>query len=126
MAKSINHVLSLTINHIKKLFICEAAIFIKEQEKFKVGAKTEKFEITPEVKGIVSWSFVNKKAAGFGTDTFSNAKSLYLPMLTAEEVYGVIAINIPENSNILKIDDRIALNAIARLTALALERINKD
>jgi two-component system sensor histidine kinase KdpD len=126
MAKSINHVLSLTINHIKKLFICEAAIFIKEQEKFKVGVKTEKFEINPEIKGIVSWSYVNKKSAGFGTETFSNAKSLYLPMLTAREVYGVIAINITETSNILKIDDRIALDAIAHLAAMALERINKN
>ena len=126
MAKSINHVLSLTINHIKKLFICEAAIFIKEQEKFKVGVKTEKFEISPEIKGIVSWSFVNKKSAGFGTETFSNAKSLYLPILTAKEVYGVIAVNITETSNILKIDDRIALDAITHLAAMTLERINKN
>jgi two-component system sensor histidine kinase KdpD len=126
MAKSINHVLSLTINHIKKLFICEAAIFIKEQEKFKVGVKTEKFEISPEIKGIVSWSFVNKKSAGFSTETFSNAKSLYLPMLTAKEVYGVIAVNITETSNILKIDDRIALDAITHLAAMTLERINKN
>jgi two-component system sensor histidine kinase KdpD len=90
------------------------------------SGKTEKFEISPEIKGIVYWSFVNKKSAGFGTETFSNAKSLYLPILTAKEVYGVIAVNITETSNILKIDDRIALDAITHLAAMTLERINKN
>ncbi len=123
MSRNINHVLSLTINHIKKLFLCEAAIFFKKEEKIKLGAKTEKFEISPEIKGIISWCFINKKSAGYGTDTFSNTKALYLPMLTAKDIYGVIAVNITDIKN-LKIDDRIALDAITRLSAMALERIS--
>ncbi|MGC8483464.1 MAG: DUF4118 domain-containing protein [Thermodesulfobium sp.] len=123
MARNINHVLSLTINHIKKLFLCETAIFIKEEEKIKLGAKTDKFEISQEIKGIISWCFVNKKSAGFGTDTFSNTKALYLPMLTAKDIYGIIAVNITDVKN-LKIDDRIALDAITHLSAMALERIS--
>ncbi|AEE14464.1 osmosensitive K+ channel signal transduction histidine kinase, sensor subunit KdpD [Thermodesulfobium narugense DSM 14796] len=122
MARNINQVLSLTINHIKKLFLFETAIFIREKEKIKLGAKTEKFEISPEIKGIASWCLINKKAAGLGTETFSNTNSLYLPMLTAKDSYGVIAIKITNKKN-FKIDDRIALDAITRLSAMALERI---
>ncbi|AWB10381.1 two-component system, OmpR family, sensor histidine kinase KdpD [Thermodesulfobium acidiphilum] len=123
MAKNINHVLSLTINYIKKLFSCETAIFIKKNDKIHLGAKTEKFEISPEIKGIASWCLINKKAGGFGTDTFSNTDLLYLPMLTAKDSYGVIAIKVSDKKN-LQIDDRIALDAIARLSAMALERIS--
>ncbi|SDB99159.1 two-component system, OmpR family, sensor histidine kinase KdpD [Desulfurella multipotens] len=124
MASTKEQVLSILINHIKKLFNVEAAIFIAdENNKLKVGAKTKDFEINSETLGIANWSFINKKNAGFGTDTISNATALYIPMITTNGVFGVIAINLKQLNKPVTIDQTVAIDAIAHLGAIALERL---
>ena len=124
MANTKEQVLSILINHIKKLFNTESAIFIAdENNKLKLGAKTKAFDINSESQGIANWSFINKKNAGFGTETIANARALYIPMITTNDVFGVIAIELKQINKRLTIDERVALDAIAHLGAIALERL---
>jgi len=124
MANTKEQVLSILINHIKKLFNTESAIFIAdENNKLKLGAKTKAFDINSESQGIANWSFINKKNAGFGTETIANASALYIPMITTNDVFGVIAIELKQINKRLTIDERVALDAIAHLGAIALERL---
>lgn len=124
MASTKEQVLSILINHIKKLFNTESAIFITdENSKLKLGAKTKAFDVNSESQGIANWSFFNKKNAGFGTETIANASALYIPMITTNDVFGVIAIDLKQINKHLTIDERVALDAIAHLGAIALERL---
>ncbi len=123
VASSVEQILSIIINHLKKLFLCELAIFIVQDKKLVVGAKTKLFEINNESEGIASWVFLNKKIAGFGTQTLPNSNALYIPLLTSKDVYGVIAISFSESNKSLHIEDKNLLNAISHLAAIAIERI---
>ncbi|MEM5784788.1 MAG: DUF4118 domain-containing protein [Candidatus Aenigmatarchaeota archaeon] len=117
-------VLSILINHIKKLFNTDLVIFIvDENNQLKVGAKTKGSEINPEMEGIANWSFVNKRNAGFGTETIANANALFIPMITTNGVFGVVAINLKQINKTLTIDQEVALDAIVHLGAIALERL---
>lgn len=102
--------------------MCEVAIFIVQNNKLVVGAKTELFEINKESEGIASWVFLNKKNAGFGTQTFPNSDALYIPLLTSKDVYGVLAISFSESNKSLYIENKNLLNAISHLAAIAIER----
>lgn len=124
MATTKEQVLSILINHIKKLFNTESAIFIvDENNRLKIDAKTKDFEINSEVEGIANWSFVNKKDAGFGTEAIANASALFMPMITTSGVFGVVAISLKQINKTLTIDQKVALDAIVHLGAIALERL---
>lgn len=67
-------------------------------------------------QNIAEWVFQNKKRAGAGTSTFSEANNLYLALRINQNVYGVMGIainNTPldafENSVLLSIIDECAL-----------------
>ncbi|BBJ28480.1 DUF4118 domain-containing protein [Athalassotoga saccharophila] len=122
--ESVDNVLSLMVNHIKRLFNCEIAIFLLEGEKLSIVAKTENFEINTESSGIASWVLINKKPAGFGTETISNAKVFCLPLMTSkDEAIGVIEFDFMGNKQILTMENIIVLETISHIGAMAIERI---
>ncbi len=125
--ESVDNVLSLMVNHIKRLFNCEIAIFLFEGEELSVVAKTENFEINTESSGIASWVSINKKPAGFGTETISNAKVFCLPLMTSkDEVIGVIEFDFMGNKQILTMENIVALETISHIGAMAIERIKNN
>ncbi|MCL5032166.1 MAG: DUF4118 domain-containing protein [Thermotogae bacterium] len=122
--ESVDNVLSLMVNHIKRLFNCEMAIFLLEREKLSLVAKTENFEINTESSGIASWVLINKKPAGFGTETISNAKVFCLPLMTSkDEAMGVIEFDFMGNKQILTMENIVVLETISHIGIMAIERI---
>ncbi len=122
--ENIDNVLSLMVNHIKKLFNCEMAIFLLERDELSLMAKTESFEVNAESSGIASWVLVNKKPAGFGTEMISNAKVFCLPIMTSkDEVIGVMELDFMGNKQILSMENKVVLETISHIGAMAIERI---
>ena len=50
---------------------------------------------TPKEEGVSAWAFQNKRAAGRTTDTLPDSDGLHLPLLVAERVEGVLAVEMP-------------------------------
>ncbi|MCL5023562.1 MAG: DUF4118 domain-containing protein [Nitrospirae bacterium] len=125
-AHTVDHVLSIMVRHTLQIFPCEMAIFLPEGKKLEVKAKTAEFEVTPKVLGVATWVLINKQAAGRGTATLPQAKAFYLPMMSGEEVRGVVGFDFRESAEAMTTEKRAVLKTIARLGAMALERIRSQ
>ncbi len=116
-------VLNMLVRHTRQIFPGEMAVFLPEEGQLKVKAKTPDFEITPKVVAVASWAFLNKLPAGRGTSTLPEAQALYLPMTTGDKAMGVLGFRFAEPDKVMTPENQVVLDTIARLGALALERI---
>ncbi|MGA9049081.1 MAG: sensor histidine kinase KdpD [Dehalococcoidia bacterium] len=71
---------------------------------------------------VAAWSYQNQKPAGYGTDTLPYAKALYLPLITANGIIGVLSLWPSEDEERLTIQQDRLVKAFADLAAQALER----
>ena len=49
-------------------------------------------------ESVAAWAFQKKQAAGISTDTFPDAESLHVPLLTGDRAEGVLAVRLPESA----------------------------
>jgi two-component system, OmpR family, sensor histidine kinase KdpD len=122
--KNIEQVLNIIVYHIKQLFPSEIAIFLPHDGKLDIQAKTSGFDINPSVIGAASWVYLNKQPAGFGTQTFPQARESLFPMITSEDIVGVIGIKFEGKEKALTPDNKVVINTIAHLGAMAISRID--
>lgn len=124
VAQSIEHVLHMMIRHSRQIFQCEMAIFLPENGQVSVRASTDNFQLTTKELGIATWVWLNGESAGKGTDTLPEAWAYYLPMKTTDIVMGVVGFHFDNLEWILTPENKVVLNTISRLGALAIERIS--
>jgi len=122
-AHNVEQVLAIMVRHTLQIFPCEMAIFLLTDEKLTVKAKTTEFEVNPQVLGVASWVLINKQSAGRGTSTLPQTKAFYLPMMSGEKIIGVVGFDFKGSEEIMTTEKRVVLKTIARLGAMAIERI---
>jgi two-component system sensor histidine kinase KdpD len=122
-AHTIEQVLSIMVRHTLEIFPCEMAIFLPDNAQLIVRAKTTEFEVNPQVLGVASWVLLNKQSAGRGTSTLPQAKAYYLPMMSGEEIIGVAGFDFRGSEKTMTSEKRVVLKTVARLGAMAIERI---
>ena len=122
-AQGIDQVLHLMIRHTRQIFPCDMAIFLPENGQISVRASTDRFQVNPKELGIANWVWLNGEPAGMGTDTLPEAWAYYLPMKTADTIKGVVGFHFDNPEQILTPENKVVLDTIARLGALAIERI---
>jgi len=122
-SQNMDQVFHLMIHHTRQIFPCEMAIFIPENGEISVRASTDGFQINPKELGIATWVWHNGETAGMGTDTLPEAWAYYLPMKTADTLKGVVGFHFDNPGQILTPENKIVIDTIARLGALAIERI---
>jgi two-component system sensor histidine kinase KdpD len=122
-ARNVEQVLAIMVRHTLQIFPCEMAIFLPFDDKLTVKAKTTEFEINPQVLGVASWVLINKQSAGRSTTTLPQAKAFYLPMMSGEKIIGVVGFDFKGSEDIMTTEKRVVLKTIARLGAMAIERI---
>lgn len=71
---------------------------------------------------VAAWTFQHGEAAGRSTDTLPSANYLYIPLKTAENIVGVLAIQV-EDHKIVPEEKRL-IDAWAGLAAIAVERVS--
>ena len=123
-ARNLEQVLSILLRHTRQLLHCELAVFMKEEGQLIVKAKSDGFEINPEVLGVASWVLANKHKAGQGTSTLPESPALYIPMLYDEKIVGVLGLS-GERDVLESQEQQVVLDTIASLGAMALVRIAK-
>jgi two-component system sensor histidine kinase KdpD len=122
-AHTVEQVLSILVRHTTQIFPCQMAIFLPIDGEPMVKAKTVDFDINPNVLGVASWVLLNKQSAGRGTETLPEAKALYLPMMTTDNVVGVMGLLFEKADKVLTPENQVIMDTIARLGAMAIERI---
>jgi two-component system sensor histidine kinase KdpD len=122
-AHTVEQVLSILVRHTTQIFPCGMAIFLPIDGEPIVKAKTVDFDINPNVLGVASWVLLNKQPAGRGTGTLPEAKALYLPMMTTDNVVGVMGLLFEKADKVLTPENQVIMETIARLGAMAIERI---
>lgn len=125
-AQNIEQILAMLVRHTTQIFPCEMAIFLPSDEKLAVKVKTTDFEVTPKVLGVASWVLINRQPAGRGTNTLPESKAFYLPVMTANKVIGVVGFDFKKSEQIMNPENQVALETIARLAAMAIERIRVE
>ena len=122
--QNMDQVFHLMIHHTRQIFPCEMAIFLPENGEISVRASTDRFQINPKELGIATWVWHNGEPAGMGTDTLPEAWAYYLPMKTADTIKGIVGFHFDNPGQILTPENKIVIDTIARLGALAIERID--
>ncbi len=74
--------------------------------------------------GIAQWALDHGEAAGQGTDTLPASPVLYLPLKAPMRVRGLLAIEPGASSRLLGPEQARLLDTVARLIAIALERVH--
>ena len=135
-AKSEEEILSQTASQLMKLL--NRSLIVYPEQNGDLGSE-QIFEIdgevprnifsAPEERDAANWTFANKKRSGAGTDSYPDAKGLYLALRTGGGVFGVIGIDLSEkpldafeNSVLLSILGEGALAIENRRNALEKER----
>lgn len=85
--------------------------------KEELGKKQDEKE-----RAVVDWVMANKKRAGCCTHTLPDAKAMYLPVKTSEEIYGVMGIILEEKREIPSFEYGL-LTAMLNEAALVFARI---
>ena len=123
-AHRVDQVLHILVRHTRQIFSGEMAIFLPtEAGQLEVKAKTAGFEVNPKIMGVAAWVLLNKQPAGRFTSTIPEARSSYFPMITADNVLGVLAINFEGLEKTMSPENQVVIDTIAHLGAMALDRI---
>ncbi len=108
---------------IEKVFDAGTSILIMNSSgKLEVLPRSY-YSPTPDEKdiGMATWSFSNRKKAGWSTDTLSNSRWMSIPLHGRSGSIGVILFA-PTSSKKLSIEQENMLDNIAHHLAIALER----
>lgn len=119
-------IVAVTATQLMKLLNRDIIIYLVDHDRlleprfFTVNEGTsEEKMISDREKNVAEWVFHNNKHAGATTETFSNAKCLYLSIRTNEDVYGILGIELAGNP--LDAFENSVLLSVLGECALALE-----
>ena len=135
-AKSEEEILSQTASQLMKLLNRSLIVYPEQngdlgsEQVFGVDGETaQNIFSASEERDAANWTFANKKRSGAGTDSYPDAKGLYLALRTGGGVFGVIGIDLSEkpldafeNSVLLSILGEGALAIENRRNALEKEQ----
>ncbi|MCI0711277.1 MAG: sensor histidine kinase KdpD [Chloroflexi bacterium] len=106
------------INHVQQTFHSDSAIFLKDHGELKLYVQTPSYHVNLDESEMVQYVVDYGKPAGAGTDTRPLAESLYLPLQSAYETFGVLAVR---TSGVHNPSQKRLMEAFAHQAALAIE-----
>ena len=88
------------VEKLRVAFGLKAAVMLRGEGGEFSGSAHPASAWTPTAKeeGVSAWAFQNRRAAGRTTDTLPDSDGLHLPLLVAERVEGVLAVEMPPPS----------------------------
>ncbi len=105
--------------YIDEIFNSDVLVFIPINNHLEIQGKNKsKIAMDEKELSIAKWVYDSGQTAGFGTDTLSDSKALYLPLVSENETIGVIRI-LPRNKVIFTTDQKYLLESCAAQIAFA-------
>ncbi len=124
-AVGIDDLLPVVVAHLGELFGMPAAVLTPDGEHLTLRAQ-HPVEVTlgDAELAAAAWVWRHDEPAGPGTETLPGGEWLYVPLETARGVIGVLGLRTVGEG--LPLDQRQLLEALARQTAVAIERTRID
>lgn len=107
---------------VRKIFGLNAAALLRDETGAFTGTAHHEstWALPAKEEGVAAWAFQKKRPAGRGTDTLPDSDGLHLPLLVADRVEGVLAVEMgPEV--VLTSEQRELLEAFASQLAIVAE-----
>jgi two-component system sensor histidine kinase KdpD len=116
--------IEIGLRHISEQFQARVGIATAngDDQLGEVVSAAEPYRLTQFDRGIAMWVHKNRQRAGAGTDTLPAGEALYVPLLGADEVVGVLAICTQDPRMLTDPDQMHLLDTFANQIALACER----
>jgi two-component system sensor histidine kinase KdpD len=108
------------LGQVNRVFQAPAAISLFNGDKLSPHPDNT-LELNEKEFSVSDWALRNRKAAGKFTDNLPGAQALHLPLATERNVFGVLAVALPEQN--LSLAQRDLLETFARQAALVLDRV---
>src|SRR5215470_3903718 len=124
-ANDLDEVLTIAVQHVSKIFEAQAVVLLPGPSGTIAHPKAEGIygSYHGADLGVARWVFANRVPAGLGTHTLSGAEALYLPLLAAHKLVGVLAVLPARQDRLLIPEQRHLLETFAGQLATAIERI---
>jgi len=122
-ASTTDEVLANAVTQIRELFGMATA-FLMGESQFGLAPKPHSAStFYPDEKeiGVATWAYRNRRNAGRFTDTLPSAQAFHIPLVTTEQVMGIMAVQ-PAANETLMLDQRDLLESFAHQIALVLEK----
>jgi two-component system sensor histidine kinase KdpD len=115
----LDNLIRIAEQHIQAVFDGQTNIFLPTPAgHLNADTKSD----TDNECSVAQWVFDKGQSAGWGTETLSSARGLYLPLQAARRTAGVIGLYPRQHENPLTPDQLYLLKIFANQTAIALER----
>lgn len=112
---------AVAAQEIRSVFDADVSVFLAEDRTLTpIGGSESGFERNPSELAVATWVAEHRQPAGMGTDTLPGSAALYLPLLGAEKMVGVLAVRSGQKP--LALGPRRLLETFANSLGLALER----
>lgn len=110
---------------IGEVFGSEVICFVPDEQGVLSirGSQDVSDTIDASERGVAQWVYEHGQMAGRGTNTLPGAALLYVPLIAAQGVVGVLGLRAAEPATLIAPDQHHLLETFASQTALALERV---
>jgi two-component system, OmpR family, sensor histidine kinase KdpD len=108
------------LSHTQQTFQCETAIYLPVAGNLQIVNQTEGFRPEEKNRAIAAWVCEHKSPAGKGTHTTPDAAAYYVPVGTAHQTMGVLALQIDDA---VSLEKQRLLDAFTTQSALAIEAV---
>lgn len=121
-AINLEQVLKIAVNSVSKNLKRENVILLPGSNSLEVGLSSPNFTVNADEMAVAEWAYKHNQAAGHGTDTLPATAVRFTPLLTSHGPVGILGIQADKGEPAFSMDQRMQLEGVANLTALALER----
>jgi two-component system sensor histidine kinase KdpD len=108
---------------VREALGARTAMFIRTADGLKTYTEDGTQWIDEREKAVAEWSLKNGEPAGWSTDTLPGSSGYYLPLKTADGIFGVLGVYLKTRSQMLPLDRKRLLESFASQAALAIERV---
>lgn len=93
-AVSLDSVIKVSVDYLEEQFNAKSAIILTDETEalMPVPHSSSTLEVDSNMTGVAEWVFSNRKEAGTGTDTLSQANGLFIPLNAGGHMLGVLCI----------------------------------
>jgi len=116
-------VMAALAKNAQECLAARLAVFLPEGGAGKLKEVEGSVPTAAKELAVAGWAFKNRRPAGRGTETLASADLLYLPLETANAVWGALGVEFGDESGYCDPESRRLLGAYASQAALAIERV---
>jgi two-component system sensor histidine kinase KdpD len=110
--------------HIREIFQWESVFLLPEENHLVVCQASQALTLNEDEIAVATWAFQHGIVAGYDTDTLHGSPIRYIPLVSSQQVLGIMGVKPTEPSGVITREQERILTAFARQAAWALERVN--